>query len=154
MIGSSGVGKTTLLNNLIGSEQFAVNTVRSKDEKGRHTTARRQLVFLDNGGMIIDTPGMRELGNFGVEAGISETFDEIYALAKECRFRDCTHTHEKDCAVTAGVKTGIIDKKRYENYIKIKKESDFYEMSYLEKRQRDKNFGKMVKQIMKSHRKK
>ena len=91
LTGSPGVGKTTLLNKLLGSDQFAVNTVREKDEKGRHTTARRQLVLLENGAMIIDTPGMRELGNFGVEAGISETFEDIYALANECRFTDCTH---------------------------------------------------------------
>lgn len=154
MIGSSGVGKTTLLNKLLGSKRFAVNTVREKDEKGRHTTARRQLVFLENGAMIIDTPGMRELGNFGVETGISETFEKIYALANECRFKDCTHIHEKDCAVVKAVNAGIINRKSYENFLKIKKETEFYDLTYYEKRQRDKSFGKMCKQVMKSLRKK
>lgn len=149
LLGSSGVGKTTLLNRLLGNEEFAVNEVREKDKKGKHTTTRRQLTILENGGMIIDTPGMRELGNFDIEEGISETFDEIAQLANECKYTDCTHTHEKGCAVLAAVEDGSLDERRYNNYIKLKKESDYYGRSFLEKKQRDKEFGKMVKEVKK-----
>jgi len=104
--------------------------------------------------LIIDTPGMRELGNFEVDAGISETFSEIDEIALLCKFSDCTHEHEKGCAVLKALKEEIISRDRYRNYIKMKKEATFYEMSYLEKRQRDKNFGKMVKNVMKNNKNK
>lgn len=149
LLGSSGVGKTTLLNNLIGKDQFTVNTVRDKDGRGRHTTSKRQLIKLEDGGLIIDTPGMRELGVFGVETGISETFDDIAELESQCRFSDCTHTHEIDCAVLKAVNDGIIDKNRFQNFLKIQKESDLYERSYVANRQRNKKFGKYYKQVIK-----
>lgn len=149
LIGSSGVGKTTLLNNLIGREEFKTMEVRESDRKGKHSTTNRQLVVIMNGAMIIDTPGMRELGNFGISEGIEQTFDEIYGLTNKCKFSDCTHTVEKDCAVLSALESGELDKGRYNNYIKLKKESEYYERSYLEKRQRDKEFGKMVKEVMK-----
>jgi ribosome biogenesis GTPase len=154
LLGSSGVGKTTLLNNLIGEEAFDTQTIREKDSKGRHTTSRRQLTILSNGAILIDTPGMRELGAFSVEAGIDTTFNEITELSKQCRFTDCSHIHEKGCAVLAALNEGTIPKKRYENYIKMSKESEHYSMSYLEKRQKDKEFGKMIKSVMKNHKKK
>lgn len=153
LLGSSGVGKTTLLNRLLKSEKFETKAIREKDGRGRHATARRQLILLENGGMIIDTPGMRELGNFGVEAGIEETFDEIQFLANFCRFKDCTHTNEPGCALLRAIENKELDIDRYNNYIKLRKESTHYEMSYLEKRKRDKQFGKLYKEVMK-HRKK
>ena len=154
LLGSSGVGKTSLLNKLIGEEKYEVKDIREKDDRGRHTTTRRQLIFMENGSMLIDTPGLRELGIFNMDEGISETFDEISNLAKQCLFKDCTHTHEKGCAVKQAVENETIDKNRYNNYLKIQKESAFYEMSYLEKRQRDKEFGKMIKQVLKHKKKK
>ncbi len=150
MIGSSGVGKTTLLNNLIGDDEFKVNEVRENDSKGRHTTTNRQLVILENGAMIIDTPGMRELGNISISEGIDKTFDEITELIKNCKFNDCTHTVEKGCAVLEALESGELDEERYNNFIKLKKESAYYERSYLEHRKRDKEFGKMVKSILKN----
>ena len=149
LLGSSGVGKTTLINRLIGKDLYATSAVRAKDGRGRHATASRQMVFLERGGMIIDTPGMRELGSIGVEAGIDETFSDIFSLGLKCRYKDCTHTGEPGCFVLEAVNTGELDAKRYQNYLKIRKESRFHEMSYLEKRQRDKAFGKMVKTIKK-----
>ena len=154
LLGSSGVGKSTLLNTLLGEQLLQVNEVREKDHKGRHTTSRRQLVRLKSGSIFVDTPGMRELGNFAVDGGITETFDEIAALAGQCRFKDCTHTHEKGCAVIAALEEGILDEAQYQNYLKIQKESRFYSMSYLDKRKRDKEFGKMVKNFKKIMRKK
>ena len=149
LLGSSGVGKTTLLNNLIGKDIYDTQTIREKDSKGRHTTSRRQLTVLDNESILIDTPGMRELGAFGVESGIDTTFNEITELSKQCRFTDCSHTHEKGCAVLAALNEGAIPKKRYENYIKMSKESQHYSMSYMDKRKKDKKFTKMVKSVMK-----
>jgi ribosome biogenesis GTPase / thiamine phosphate phosphatase len=154
LLGSSGVGKTTLLNKLLGAALFDVNEVREKDSKGRHTTAKRQLVRLPSGSIFIDTPGMRELGNFNVEAGLEETFAEIAALQGQCRFSDCTHIHEDGCAVIEAVQQGLIDQDRYDHYLKIQKESAYYAMSYLEKRKKDKAFGRFCKNYQKSIRKK
>jgi ribosome biogenesis GTPase len=149
LLGSSGVGKTTLLNNLIGDSIFTTKTVRKKDSKGMHATTYRQLIKLDSGAMVVDTPGMRELGNFAVETGLDETFAEITELSRNCQYNDCTHVTEKGCAVLNAVEEGKLSEKRYQNYIKMNKESVFNEMSYLEKRQKDKQFRKMCKTIMK-----
>jgi ribosome biogenesis GTPase len=150
LLGSSGVGKTTLINRLIGKNIFATNAVRDKDGKGRHVTARRQLIILEQGGLIIDTPGMRELGNIGVETGLKVTFRDIFNLAQSCHFKDCTHTSEPGCSVINAVKNGDLSEKRYQNYLKIRKESEYYEMSYLEKRSKEKQFGKFIKTAKKT----
>jgi ribosome biogenesis GTPase len=147
LLGSSGVGKTTLINRLIGKKIFATDAVREKDGKGRHITARRQLIILEQGGLIIDTPGMRELGNIGVSTGIKETFKDIFQLAQNCRFSNCTHNEEPDCSVTEAVKNGGLSEKRYQNYLKVRKESEFFKMSYLERRKKDKTFGKMCREV-------
>jgi len=154
LLGSSGVGKTTLLNRLIGREVFRTNLVREKDGKGRHTTARRQLVVLDQGAMLIDTPGMRELGNIGVESGIEESFSDVLDLSKECRFNDCPHTNEVGCAVLRAVRSGEISETHYQNFLKLKKESEHYQMSYIEKRRKDREFGRFIKSAMKQIKKK
>ena len=150
LLGSSGVGKTTLLNRLIGKNIFATSAVREKDGKGRHITARRQLTILEQGGLIIDTPGMRELGNIGVNTGLNETFIDIVNLAKNCRFRDCTHINEPGCSVVKAVNKGELSLKRYQSYLNLRKESEYYEMSYMEKRKKDKNFGKLIKETKKN----
>ena len=149
LLGSLGVGKTTLINNLLDEEQFKTHSVRKKDGKGRHITTRRQLINLKNGAMIIDTPGMRELGNFVIDTGIHSTFDEIAELSNQCRYSDCSHTQEQDCSILAALKDGIISQERYQNFVKLNKESAFYEMSYLEKKRKDKKFGKFVKSVIK-----
>lgn len=149
LLGPSGAGKTSLLNSLLGTDMFKVSEVREKDGKGRHTTARRQLIRLDSGAIFIDTPGMRELGNFEIEDGIDQTFEEFSAYIPRCRFRDCTHAHEKGCAVIEAVERGEIEKSRYNNYLKLRRESEFYDMQYQEKRKKDKSFGKMMKDYKK-----
>jgi ribosome biogenesis GTPase len=154
LLGSSGVGKTTLLNHLTGQGAFKTNLVREKDGKGRHTTARRQLVVLDQGAMLIDTPGMRELGNIGVDTGIDESFSDILDLSKGCRFNDCTHTSEVGCLVLEALQKGNLSEVRYQSYLKLMKESEHYQMSYVEKRKKDKKFGQFIKSVMKHNRKK
>jgi ribosome biogenesis GTPase len=154
LLGSSGVGKTTLLNRLIGRDVFKINLVREKDSKGRHTTARRQLVVLDQGAMLIDTPGMRELGNIDVKSGIEDSFSDILQLSKGCRFNDCTHTQEVGCSVLKAVENGELSEIHYRNFIKLKKESKHYQMSYVEKRRKDRKFGQFIKSAMKQNKKK
>jgi ribosome biogenesis GTPase len=149
LLGSSGVGKTALLNNLLGDDRFQTRAVRRAGGKGRHTTTVRQMSILDSGVIIIDTPGMRELGHLDVEAGLGETFGEIDALAENCRFVDCSHTVEKGCAVLAALADGSISQKRYDNYMKIAREAARHEMSLAERRRQDKDFGKMVKSVVK-----
>ena len=144
LLGSSGVGKTTLLNNLIHQDLFKTQPIREKDGRGRHTTTRRELIVLENGAIVIDNPGMRELGIISIDSGLDDTFNEISELSKQCRYKDCTHTIEKGCAVLKGIEEGIISNERYQNYIKMYKESLYYEMSFYEKRQKDKKFGKFL----------
>lgn len=149
LLGQSGVGKTSLLNSLLHSNVLKVGEVREVDGRGRHTTVKRQLVHLDSGSMFIDTPGMRELGNFEIQHGLDQAFEDFASYAKNCRFRDCTHMHEDGCAILEAVDRGEIEESRYRNYVKITKESEFYEMSYKEKRKKDKSFGRMVKNFKK-----
>lgn len=121
-IGSSGVGKSTLINRLAGKELLLTSGLRN-DDKGRHTTTRRELFVLPTGGVVIDTPGMRELG---VEsADLSKSFADIDALAALCRFRDCTHTNEPGCAVIDAIETGTLDERRFKNYQKLKREAKY-----------------------------
>ena len=149
LLGSSGVGKTTLLNNLIHQDLYKTQPIREKDGRGKHTTTRRELIILENGNIIIDNPGMRELGVISNESGLGNTFNEIDELADQCRYKDCTHTVEKGCAVLEAVERKEISDERYNNYIKIYKESLYNEMSYVEKRQKDKMFGKFFHSTMK-----
>ncbi len=154
LLGSSGVGKTTLVNRLMGQNQFEVSVVRDYDGKGRHTTTRRQLIVLDQGAMLIDTPGMRELGNIGADSGIAESFSDIEELAQECRFDNCTHTTEIGCALLAALENGELSRERYQSYLSLLKESDYYQMSYVERREKDRKFGQFIKSAMKHHQKK
>lgn len=154
LLGSSGVGKTTLLNRLVGENQFEVNTVRDYDGKGRHTTTRRHLIVLEHGAMLIDTPGMRELGNIGASSGLDESFVDIRELSRSCRFADCTHTTEIGCALLAALESGELSQERYQSYLSLLKESAYNQMSYLEKREKDRKFGQFIKSVKKQNKKK
>jgi len=145
MVGSSGVGKTTLLNHIIGRDLFETNTVRASDGKGRHTTTGRQLIVLEQGAMLIDTPGMRELGNIGASSGLEESFADIWRLSKDCRFANCTHTQEAGCALLKAIEDGSLREDRYQSYLKLMKESEYNELSYVEKRKKDRAFGQFIK---------
>jgi ribosome biogenesis GTPase len=143
------VGKSTLVNLLLGAEALATAPVREYDGKGRHTTARRQLMILEGGALLIDTPGMRELGAIGVGEGIEAGFADLTELAGQCRFRDCTHDQEPGCAVRAAVESGEVDRGRFESFLKLSRESDFHEASYAERRRRERAFGRHVRRVMK-----
>lgn len=150
LLGSSGVGKTTLLNSILGNGDFETQPVSKIQSKGKHTTTSRELIVLKNGAMLIDTPGMRELGTMSVDSGIDETFSEILALSQKCKFSNCSHINEKGCAILTAIEVGELSQQRYTNYIKMKKESTFNEMSYSEKRKKDKDFGKLIKSTIKN----
>ena len=127
-IGSSGVGKSTLINRLLGEECLKTNTLRN-DDRGRHTTTHRELFFIPGHGMVIDTPGMRELGMWNAGEGIGHTFADIEQLAEQCRFHNCTHTSEPGCAIRAALEAGIIDEERLGAYEKLKAENAYIEDS-------------------------
>lgn len=148
LLGSSGVGKTTLINCLIGREAFDTKAVSSTGE-GTHTTSRRQLVVLAGGAMLIDTPGMRELGLVGANDGVNMGFEDLVGLSPNCRYADCSHEHEPGCAIRAAVNSGELSEDRYSSYIKLKKESKHHEMSYQDKRKKDRAFGRFIKSVKK-----
>jgi ribosome biogenesis GTPase len=148
LLGSSGVGKTTLVNHLLGREAFATQAVSGAGE-GAHTTTRRQLIVLGQGALLIDTPGMRELGLVGTYAGLDSGFEAFVALAAQCRYADCSHQGEPGCAVRAALEKGDVSQERFASYCKLRKESAFYAMSYLDRRKKDKAFGRFVKTVKK-----
>ncbi|TMU56617.1 ribosome small subunit-dependent GTPase A [Flagellimonas algicola] len=145
LLGSSGVGKSTLVNALSQKRLMETKKVSDYSKKGRHTTTHRELVVLENGGILIDNPGMREVGLPDVSNGLDKTFEDILDLAAHCKFKDCTHTVETGCAVTQAVESGDIDKSAYENYLKLKREQVHFDSTIAEKRKKDKDFGKMIK---------
>jgi ribosome biogenesis GTPase / thiamine phosphate phosphatase len=122
LLGSSGVGKSSLVNALAGADLMATRAIREEDARGRHTTTHRQLVLLPNGRLVLDTPGMRELGLWEADAGVAQTFADVEALAASCRFRDCAHVTEPGCAVQAALADGSLDEGRWRSYAKLQRE--------------------------------
>jgi ribosome biogenesis GTPase len=149
LLGSSGVGKSTLLNNLSNRTVMKTDTISQSTNKGRHVTSHRELIILDNGGILIDNPGMREVGIADTSSGLEITFDEVSKLSLTCKFKDCTHTGEMGCSVLEAVENGEIEKASYENYLKMKREKAYFESTIAEKRNKDKVFGKMIKNYKK-----
>lgn len=145
VIGSSGVGKSTLINTLLQREALRTGAISSSTNKGRHVTEHRELFVLENGSIIIDTPGMKELVLTDDSTGLSVTFREIADVAAECRYPDCRHVNEAGCAVMEAVEKGDIDRDSYENYLKMLKEQERFTTTVAEKRRKEKNFGKILK---------
>ncbi|MDP4086545.1 MAG: ribosome small subunit-dependent GTPase A [Bacillota bacterium] len=130
LLGSSGVGKSTLTNALIGHQKQEVKEIREGDDRGRHTTTHRELIVLEQGGILIDTPGMRELQLWDADEGLSQSFSDIESLAENCKFRDCSHKMEPGCAVQNAIFEGILDLNRYNSYVKLQKE-----LAYLQRKE-------------------
>ncbi len=149
VIGSSGVGKSSLINNLKGKEILKTGEISKSTNKGRHVTSFRQMIILDNGSILVDTPGMRELGITESIDGLMTTFEDIYSLSRECKFPDCTHTSEMGCAVLQAVKEGKVNEESLVNFKKMEREQQRFLTSNVEKRRKDKEFGKMCKRIIK-----
>ncbi|MEP0942090.1 MAG: ribosome small subunit-dependent GTPase A [Rhizobiaceae bacterium] len=147
-LGSSGVGKSTLTNSLAENDSIETQAIREDDARGRHTTTSRQLYLLDNGCAVLDTPGMRELQLTDVEAGLADLFSDIEDLATQCRFNDCQHAQEPDCAVLTAIENGELDEKRFERWRKLAAEEQFNSSTLAERRSKDRAFGKMVRKAV------
>ena len=143
-IGSSGVGKSTLINCLLGENRLDTNGLRN-DDKGRHTTTHRELILLPHGGMVIDTPGMSELGMWDSGSGIDQTFGEIEELISRCRFSDCSHQYEPGCAVQKALRDGLISDERWRSYLKLKSEAEYAEDSESYLAAKEKKFKDIAK---------
>ena len=153
LLGSSGVGKSTLLNRLCGQSLMRTDSISQSTQKGRHVTSHRELIVLENGGILIDNPGMREVGIADAGGGLAITFDLIFEYAQQCKFKDCTHTNEAGCAVIEAVEKGEIDQASYENFMKMEREKAYFASSVVERRKKEKGFGKMLKNYKKDMRK-
>ena len=147
LVGSSGVGKSTLINTMIGAEQIATQGIREDDDKGRHTTSGRALYQMPAGGWLVDTPGMRELKLTDVRSGLDDVFGDVVAAARECRFSDCRHEDEPGCAVRAAIEAGTLEAGRLKRWRKLVAEEAHNSESLAERRARDRAFGKMVKSV-------
>lgn len=152
LLGSSGVGKSTLLNRLCGQSLMRTDAISQSTQKGRHVTSHRELIVLENGGILIDNPGMREVGIADAGGGLAITFDLIFEYAHQCKFKDCTHINEIGCAVRDAVDSGAIDRTMYENFLKIEREKAHFDSSVVERRKKERNFGKMLKNYKKDMR--
>jgi len=151
LLGSSGVGKSTLINRLVDGTGSGVPTLPtlevSRTGEGRHTTRRRQLFVLDGGALVVDTPGMRELGLLDAADGLDDTFSDVAELARRCRFADCRHGSEPGCAVRAAVEQGDLDDARFRSYVKLRREESFHTMSYVERRRKDREFSRQTRAV-------
>ena len=154
LLGSSGVGKSTIINRLLGKNVQAVQEVREDDSRGRHTTTHRELFVLDNGAMIIDTPGLREIQLWDSGDGLQETFEDVEELAANCRFRDCKHQNEPGCEVKKALLNGELSRERYESYQKLQKELAYIDRlqdqrEALEEKRRAKIMSKTINRMYK-----
>ena len=146
LLGSSGVGKSSLINSLSGQNLMKTAAISESIDRGKHITTHRELIPMVNGALLIDNPGMREVGVTESTEGIENTFEKIYALAKHCKFKDCTHTAESGCAVLNAVKNGDIDENALKNFYKIENEQAHFSSTIHERRSKDKNLGKIYRE--------
>ena len=148
LLGSSGVGKSTLINTLTGARLMETGKISQRIDRGKHVTSHRSLIVLENG-ILIDNPGMREVGITNISAGLEITFDEILNLAQNCKFNNCTHTSESGCAVLEAIEHEELDANAYINFMKMEKERMHFELNAKERKKKDKDFGKMIKSVQK-----
>lgn len=153
-VGSSGTGKSTLINNLIGYDLQKTNEIREKDDRGKHTTTKRELIILPNNALLIDTPGMREFHLWKTDTSVEDMFSEIEELEQNCKYSDCKHINEKGCAIIAAVNEGLISKERYNSFLKLKKEEEYIELKddktfLLQRKDKLKKRSKLIKETFK-----
>jgi ribosome biogenesis GTPase len=157
LLGSSGVGKSSIINTLAGEEVLKTRSVRESDSRGRHTSTHRQMVRLPGGALLIDTPGMRELQLWDVGETFNQTFEDIEAIAAGCRFRDCRHRQEPACAVKAAVAAGTLAADRYESFLKLQAEREAFDVRHdqralIEQKRHSKIMGKALRERLKEKR--
>lgn len=148
-LGSSGVGKSSLINKLLGKDGVKTGAVSAHSDRGRHVTTSREMYFLETGGIMIDNPGIREVGLTDVGAGVDGLFDEIVRLAEKCKYADCTHVHEPGCNVLRALEDGGLDRESYANYLNLKKETSYFDLSRSKKREQKRSFGKFINKAKK-----
>ncbi len=152
-LGSSGVGKSSLINKLLGKSVIKTGDISEYSGRGKHVTTAREMYFLENGGIVIDNPGVREVGMTDVASGVEGLFEEIASFGTTCKFTNCSHVEEPGCAVLFAVQSGTLDRDRYRNYLTLKKEVAHYGMTKFQKKEKDHQFGKFVKKAKKDLRK-
>ena len=152
VLGSSGVGKSTLINTLTGSKLMETGTISKSIGRGKHVTTHRELIVLENG-ILIDNPGMREVGITDSSDGFEMTFNQILNIAQECKYNDCSHTNENQCAVLDALENDKLNDESYINFIKMRKEKTHYESNAQERKQKDKDLGKLIKNMKKNNNK-
>ncbi|MDC1105386.1 ribosome small subunit-dependent GTPase A [Prolixibacteraceae bacterium] len=147
LLGSSGVGKTSIINTILGTSQGATQAISEKVQRGKHQTTSRHLLALPNGSYLIDNPGVREVGMADHKEGIEQTFEQIEDLSSSCRYGDCTHQHEKGCSVLAALSDGLLSDASYQNYIKLVKEAAHYESTMMERKKKGKQISKLIRKV-------
>ncbi len=152
VLGSSGVGKSTLINHLGNKDWMQTAEISGSTHKGKHTTSHRQLIVLPNGSILIDNPGMREVGLSDTSSGLKSTFQDIEELAAKCKFNNCSHEHEAGCAILKALDNEQIDQQSYTNYLKMQREISHYQSSVAERRRKERKFGRMAKDLLKTKR--
>lgn len=153
LLGSSGVGKSTLLNTLSGRSHMTTSAISASTDRGRHVTTHRELLVLKESGCVIDNPGMREVGVVEDSGGLERTFDKISSLAENCRFSDCTHAHEAGCAVLDALESGELNSSEYEHYKKLEREQAHFTSTLREKKEKDKQRGKHIRRVKEQRKK-
>jgi ribosome biogenesis GTPase len=152
LLGSSGVGKSTLINSIVGDQLVKTGSISESIGRGKHITTHRELMVLEKG-ILIDNPGMREIGITDSAEGFEMTFDEIINLAQDCRYNDCTHTNERDCAVLMALENDSLNPDSYENFLRMEKERKHFESNAQERKKKDKDLGKLIKNMKKNNKK-
>lgn len=152
LLGSSGVGKSSLINSIIGEKVMETGLISESIDRGKHVTTHRELIVFEKG-ILIDNPGMREVGITDASGGLEMTFDDILSLSQDCKYNDCTHTDEDACAVLAALENGDLNPESYENFLKMEKERLHFESNALERKKKGKILGKLIKNMKKSNNK-
>lgn len=150
LLGSSGVGKSSLINSIAGDTLMKTGAISEAADRGTHVTTHRELTILNNGGIFIDNPGMREVGMTDASQGLEQTFEQVATFAADCKYADCTHMHEAGCAVLEAIEEGELDASLYDNFVKMQKEQEFFETTSSERKRKEKKLAKIIRSSQKN----